>query len=179
MGRGLVNGVRSVHLGKFCRLVNIKFSRIVLVLVLHACILIHTNRTNLPKEIIAFPDFYFDSHLPSFVSHSDVGNYLQQYTDHFQLLPHIQFNTTIVSIVYNKTSYKSCVPGDRQYPESDSQRSGFIFDQWNVVTQNVHTKQTVTTVYDAILICEWYFTILYFHSWLLILCHIYSLCVLQ
>jgi len=136
--------------------------------VLHACvdlfILIYFNRTNLPKEIIAFPDFYFDSHLPSFVSRTDVGNYLQQYTDQFQLLPHIQFNTTIVSIACNKTSYKSHIPGDRQYPESESPRSGFIFDQWNVVTRNVHNKENVTKVYDAVLICDWYFTILCFHT---------------
>ena len=112
-------------------------------------------RTNLPKEILAFPDFYFDPHLPSFVSYSDVGNYLLQYTDQFQLMPHIQFNTTVVSITHNGTSYKSRVPGDGQYPVSESPRKGFVFDQWNVTTQDIHTKEMTTEVYDAILICDW------------------------
>ncbi|KAG6921731.1 hypothetical protein G0U57_005540, partial [Chelydra serpentina] len=29
-------------------------------------------RTNLPKEVMAFPDFPFDPSLPSFLHHSDV-----------------------------------------------------------------------------------------------------------
>ena len=119
-------------------------------------------RTNLPKEIITFPDIYFDPHLASFVSHSDVGNYLLQYTDQFQLMPHIQFNTTIVSVTHNDTSYKSHVPGDRQYPVSEALRKGFVFDQWNVTTQNLHTKQMTTEVYNAILICDWY--VYYVHN---------------
>lgn len=120
------------------------------------------DRANLPKEIIAFPDFYFDPHLPSFISHSDIGRYLLQYTDQFQLMPHIQFNTTVHSISRNETSYKSQVPGDRQYPTSELQREGFVFDQWNVTTQNVQTKQIITEVYDAVLICDWYFLLVYF-----------------
>lgn len=118
------------------------------------------NRTNLPKEIIAFPDFHFDPHLPSFVSFSDIGQYLVEYTEHFQLMPHIQFNTAVISVVQNKMSYKSQVPGDKQYPESELLRKGFVFDQWNVTTQNIQTKQITTEIYDAVLICDWYFIIL-------------------
>ena len=113
------------------------------------------NRTNLPKEIITFPDFYFDPHLPSFVSYAVIGQYLQEYTDHFQLMQHIQFNTTIISIVHNETSYKSPVAGDKQFPVSESCRKGFVFDQWSVITQNVQTKQITTEIYDAVLICDW------------------------
>ena len=80
-------------------------------------------------------------------------NYLLQYAEHFQLMPHIQFNTAVVSITHIGTSCKSCVPGDRQYPESP--RKDVIFDQWNVTTQNVHTKEMTTKVYDAILISDW------------------------
>lgn len=118
-----------------------------------------SNRTNLPKEIIAFPEFYFDPHLPSFVSCSDIGQYLLEYVDQFQLMPHIQFNTVVVSILQNQTSYKSQVPGDKQFPTSESLRKGFVFDQWSVTTQNVQTKQILTEIYDAVLICDWYFTL--------------------
>ena len=117
------------------------------------------SRTNLPKEIIAFPDFYFDPHLPSFVSYSDIGQYLLEYADQFQLMPHIQFNTVVISILHNEMSYKSQVPGDKQFPESESIRKGFAFDQWNVTMQNVQTKQISTKIYDAVLICDWYFTL--------------------
>ena len=115
-------------------------------------------RSNLPKEIITFPDLYFDPHLPSFVTSPDIGQYLLQYADQFQLMPCIQFNTAVVSIIHNKTSYKSRIPGDEQYPSSDSPRESFVFDQWKVTTQNMRTKQITTEIYDAILICDWYVT---------------------
>ena len=115
------------------------------------------NRTNLPKEIIAFPDFCFDPHLPSFASYSNIGQYLLEYADQFQLMPHIQFNTVVISILHNETSYKTQVPGDKQFPASESLRQGFVFDQWSVTTQNVQTNQIMTEIYDAILICDGYF----------------------
>ena len=48
------------------------------------------SRTNLPKEIMAFPDLPFPSHLPSFMHHTDVLQYLQDYTDMFDLRKYIQ-----------------------------------------------------------------------------------------
>ena len=113
------------------------------------------SRTNLPKEIITFPDLNFDPHLPSFVSHSDIGHYLLQYADQFQLMPHIQFSTEVVSITHSETSYESHIPGDNQCPASESQRKGFVFDQWKVTTKNLHTKQMIMEIYDAVLICDW------------------------
>uniref|UniRef100_S4RZF4 Flavin-containing monooxygenase n=1 Tax=Petromyzon marinus TaxID=7757 RepID=S4RZF4_PETMA len=47
-------------------------------------------RTNLPKEVMAFPDFPFDKSLPSFLHHSDVRAYLDKYIDHFHIRPHIK-----------------------------------------------------------------------------------------
>ncbi|XP_038241997.1 flavin-containing monooxygenase FMO GS-OX4-like isoform X2 [Dermochelys coriacea] len=48
-------------------------------------------RTNLPKEVMAFPDFPFDPSLPSFLHHSDVLAYLESYADHFCVREHIRF----------------------------------------------------------------------------------------
>ena len=48
------------------------------------------SRTNLPKEIMAFPDLPFPSHLPSFMHHTDVLQYLKDYTDKFDLRKYIQ-----------------------------------------------------------------------------------------
>lgn len=41
--------------------------------------------TNLPKEVMAFPDFQFDDSDDSFVHHSEVTTYLQKYCQHFDL----------------------------------------------------------------------------------------------
>ncbi|XP_075763357.1 uncharacterized protein LOC102460357 isoform X3 [Pelodiscus sinensis] len=47
-------------------------------------------RTNLPKEVMAFPDFPFAPSLPSFLHHSDVLAYLESYADHFHLRQHVR-----------------------------------------------------------------------------------------
>ena len=55
-------------------------------------------RTNLPKEIMPFPGFPFRSDLPSYVTHSDMLDYLQHYTEHYDLHKHVQFHTVVESI---------------------------------------------------------------------------------
>jgi hypothetical protein len=42
-------------------------------------------RTNLPKEVMAFPGFPFKTSLPSFIRHEEVLNYLQEYSSHYDL----------------------------------------------------------------------------------------------
>ena len=41
--------------------------------------------TNLPKELMAFPDFPFDASEDSYVHHSQVTLYLQKYSQHFDI----------------------------------------------------------------------------------------------
>lgn len=47
-------------------------------------------RTNLPKEVMMFPDFPFDSRLPSFLTHWDVQRYLEKYCKSHDITPHIK-----------------------------------------------------------------------------------------
>lgn len=49
-----------------------------------------TNRTNLPKEVMMFPDFPFDSRLKSFMPHQEVQRYLEQYCQSHYIQPHIK-----------------------------------------------------------------------------------------
>lgn len=49
-----------------------------------------TNRTNLPKEVMMFPDFPFDPKLRSFLPHQEVQKYLEQYCLAHNIRPHIQ-----------------------------------------------------------------------------------------
>ncbi|KTF75211.1 hypothetical protein cypCar_00027095, partial [Cyprinus carpio] len=55
-------------------------------------------RTNIPKEVMSFPDFPFAKHLPSFVHHTEVRKYLEQYCDHFRLWDHIQVKKKILVV---------------------------------------------------------------------------------
>ena len=55
-------------------------------------------RTNLPKEVMAFPDFPFPSEWSSYLSHQQVLRYLEDYTSHFDLYKYIQFNSIVNSV---------------------------------------------------------------------------------
>ena len=55
--------------------------------------------TNLPKEVMAFPDFPFPSDLSSYISHWDVLTYLQKYVISFNLHPFIKVLYTIYVMI--------------------------------------------------------------------------------
>lgn len=55
-------------------------------------------RTNLPKEVMMFPDFPFEAGLPSFLPHQDVQSYLEKYCNFFSIKHHIKFNTTVEAV---------------------------------------------------------------------------------
>ncbi|KAI1902796.1 hypothetical protein AGOR_G00019750 [Albula goreensis] len=55
-------------------------------------------RTNLPKEVMMFPDFPFDPLLPSFLPHQEVLRYLQSYSQHYGVTPHIRFETAVEEV---------------------------------------------------------------------------------
>ncbi|XP_041865103.1 flavin-containing monooxygenase FMO GS-OX4-like isoform X2 [Melanotaenia boesemani] len=52
-------------------------------------------RTNLPKEVMMFPDFPFDAQLSSFLPHQEVQRYLDQYCQSHNIRPHIKFSTRV------------------------------------------------------------------------------------
>jgi hypothetical protein len=47
-------------------------------------------RTNIPKEIMPFPDYPFHETEASFVHHTDVLKYLKEYAQHYGLYEHIR-----------------------------------------------------------------------------------------
>ncbi|XP_054739789.1 senecionine N-oxygenase-like isoform X1 [Anastrepha obliqua] len=56
-------------------------------------------RTNVPKEMMAYPDFEYPSSLKqSFISATDVLKYHQSYAKHFQLESHIHLNHEVLRI---------------------------------------------------------------------------------
>lgn len=68
--------------------------------------------TNLPKEVMDFPDFKFPTNMrESYILASDVLAYFQAYAEHFQLLPHIQLQQEVVRVrpQHNKWEVSVCV----------------------------------------------------------------------
>ncbi|KAM7397475.1 hypothetical protein PAMA_005663 [Pampus argenteus] len=55
-------------------------------------------RTNLPKEVMMFPDFPFEPQLSSFLPHQEVQTYLQRYCRSHNIRRHIRFKTTVESV---------------------------------------------------------------------------------
>lgn len=55
-------------------------------------------RTNLPKEVMKFPDFPFEEDLNSFLPHEEVRRYLQSYCERHQVHTHIRFNTVVEKV---------------------------------------------------------------------------------
>uniref|UniRef100_H2ZM09 Flavin-containing monooxygenase n=1 Tax=Ciona savignyi TaxID=51511 RepID=H2ZM09_CIOSA len=96
-------------------------------------------RTNLPKQVMAFPDFPFDKELPSFLKHSDVQEYLESYCKEFKLEKHIEFNT----LVQNVTPL-----------ESDNRAT-----KWKVTTYHLLTKQTSHHIFDGVMVCNGHYSV--------------------
>lgn len=62
--------------------------------------LIHSSmyknlRTNLPKEVMAFPDYPFEASLPSFVTHQQVRDYLESYAKEFDIMKYVKLETSV------------------------------------------------------------------------------------
>jgi dimethylaniline monooxygenase (N-oxide forming) len=64
---------------------------------------IHTSmyqglRTNLPKEVMGFPDFPIDDQELSYISAEDFLKFLQQYCEKFKLKEIIQFRHEVIML---------------------------------------------------------------------------------
>uniref|UniRef100_A0A8D2LMQ3 Flavin-containing monooxygenase n=1 Tax=Varanus komodoensis TaxID=61221 RepID=A0A8D2LMQ3_VARKO len=97
----------------------------------------HDLRTNLPKEVMAFPDFPFDPSLPSFLHHSDVLSYLESYAEHFGIQDNIRFHWQVEEVR----------PGQKGQTGSPC--------GWDVtaVLRAPDSAQRVTEHFDAVLVC--------------------------
>ncbi|XP_033127746.1 flavin-containing monooxygenase FMO GS-OX-like 4 isoform X2 [Anneissia japonica] len=97
-------------------------------------------KTNLPKEIMAFPDFPFDKNLPSFIGHQDVLKYLINYSEAYELNKFIKFHTRVESVQLLVENGKI---------------------RWNVQFCNVKEKHVPheKQVFDAVMVCNGHYAI--------------------
>lgn len=93
---------------------------------------------NTSKEMMAFSDFPPPRDFPTFLPHKYVLKYFRLYADNFGLLKHISFNTSVESV----------------QPNSDYDATG----KWNVSTKCMKSGQTVSRVFDGVLICTGHHT---------------------
>lgn len=86
--------------------------------------------TNLPKEIMAFPDYPFPpgsgEGTSSFIHHTEVRKYLENYCDNFGLRKHIRFGTRVDSVV--PESYKWRVGSARLAGNAGGKGDEELFD---------------------------------------------------
>lgn len=99
-------------------------------------------RTNLPKEAMAFPDFPFsDCGGRSFVHHSEVLYYLEEYAKHYGIYKHIKFHHLVESV--------------------EPQISSTGETEWIVTTQDLQNEEKNNKVYDAVMVCNGHYSVPY------------------
>lgn len=63
-------------------------------------------KTNLPKEVMGFPDFKYSSDIrESFVSQERVLDFLKSYTKHFELQKYIKFQHEVLRVRPRRSSH--------------------------------------------------------------------------
>ncbi|XP_017548111.2 flavin-containing monooxygenase FMO GS-OX-like 4 [Pygocentrus nattereri] len=98
-------------------------------------------RTNLPKEVMMFPDFPFDSHLPSFLSHQDVQQYLERYCKSHAITPHIKFNTVVEEV---------------KPISMETEEGGAV--TWEVISRGTYGGHSTQT-FDSVFICSGHYSV--------------------
>ncbi|XP_047463559.1 flavin-containing monooxygenase FMO GS-OX4-like [Mugil cephalus] len=98
-------------------------------------------RTNLPKEVMMFPDFPFDPHLSSFLPHQEVQRYLERYCQSHHIRPHIRFNTVVETVK----------------PVVMTTEGGEEKTTWEVTSSDWSGRQKTET-FDSVLVCSGHYS---------------------
>lgn len=92
-------------------------------------------QTNLPKELMMFPDLPFPAQEKSFIPASDVNSYLKLYADTFKLQGHIRFQHHVLRV--------------RHLPDTEA---------WEVIVLNYSERKYDKLSFDAMLVCNGHFS---------------------
>jgi cation diffusion facilitator CzcD-associated flavoprotein CzcO len=110
-------------------------------------------RTNLPKDIMSYPDFPFDKNLGTFLSAEEVLEYLEEYANLHNLrrLIKVLFSLScfndIMKIKFKILQFNHSVEEVR--PQQNSTK-------WNVKTLDLQTGNETNEVYDAVIVANGY-----------------------
>ncbi|XP_017835687.1 senecionine N-oxygenase isoform X2 [Drosophila busckii] len=86
-------------------------------------------RTNLPKEVMGYPDFEIGDHDESYLPAEEIHAFLSRYADHFGLRKYIEFNTYVIRVLK-------------------------IRKKWQILVKNLITNQVKFHYFDKILIAN-------------------------
>lgn len=92
-------------------------------------------KTNLPFQVMEFPDFPYPEDTSSFPSQSDVLNYLHSYANRFDLKKHIKFSHLVLQVA----------------PVED--------EKWEIVVKNLPNNTYETNIFDAVFICNGHYSV--------------------
>ncbi|AWO99634.1 putative flavin-containing monooxygenase FMO GS-OX4-like [Scophthalmus maximus] len=98
-------------------------------------------RTNLPKEVMMFPEFPFDPQLSSFLPHQEVQKYLERYCQSHNIRPHIRFNTVV----------------DNVKPVVVTTEDGAEETTWEVTSSDASGRQQTAT-FDSVFVCSGHYS---------------------
>ena len=87
-------------------------------------------KTNLPKEVMAFPDFPFPKTQHSFLHHTEVKDYLSNYAKHFDLQKYIRLRTAVASV--------------KRKPDGA---------KWDVLVEDLDNGKQTWLEYDSVVVC--------------------------
>ena len=85
---------------------------------------------------MCFPDFPFKDSLPTFPHHTDVLDYLNEYTKHYQLHKYINNNSEVMTV--------------RPF---FSPSNGSTGNQWEVKVRDILSGQEMKSLFDVVLVC--------------------------
>lgn len=91
-------------------------------------------RTNLPHQVMEYPDFHYPEDTLSFPPQSEVLNYLHSYANHFDLKKLIKFSHLVVRVA----------PVEQE--------------KWEIVVKNLPNNTFETNIFDAVLICNGHYS---------------------
>ena len=110
------------------------------------------HRTNLPKELMDFPDVPFKEELPSFIGHEEMLEYLQDFATKFNLYKDIQFHTHVEKV---EPVAKETLADSDQCGTAGASGMG-INDtvKWMVQTRDLEQDTVSKEIYDVVLVCS-------------------------
>ena len=96
-----------------------------------------SSRTNLPKQVMEYPDFPFPVNCKTFPTHGEVLDYLQAYSSSFGLEEFIQFEHKVTNV---KLLQNNVVSGSNV--------------KWQVTTNNLQTNASSASTFDSVIVCN-------------------------
>ena len=102
--------------------------------------------TNLPHQLMQFPDFPFPNapSIDTYPHHSVVLDYLRAYHDHFDLAPYIRYHHKVIKLIPPSLASPSAPPQS--------------LPQWTVYVEDTQSKVTHQETFDSVIVCNGHYT---------------------